>query len=313
MRKHGWIVFMLAVIVVLMVFYTIAYTTDFRQIAVVKTFGKAEDAVYGKTDAGLHWKLPYPIQRLVRYDSRMFIFEDTYTQLQTKDNQNVLITLFCVWRIKDANWFVRSIQGDAKVKDCEDKIRDSLRSAKGAVVTTHPLAEFINTDPDKMHIEKIEKEIFEKVRDSVLRDYGVEIVTLGIRSLGLAQGVTEKVIESMKAERNTEAADYRARGKSIADAIRQRAKTARSQILSFANAKAERIRTEGDKAAAEYYAAFEKDEEFAQYLRKLEFWKKTLSKNAVFVLDGTMLSFIDWLKYGPGRLNNATTKPAKRR
>ncbi|MCD4699827.1 MAG: protease modulator HflC [Phycisphaerae bacterium] len=298
MRKHGWIVFLLAVVVVLMLFYTVAFTVSYRQTAVVKTFGKVEEVIYGQKDAGLHWKWPWPIQRLIRYDSRMFIFEDTFKETVTNDQQNILVSVFCGWRIRDADTFIRAISGQAKVKDCEERLRTSLRDAKGDVVATHPLADFVNTDPDKMRMTEIENEILAKIKDSSLREYGVEIVTVGIKSLGLPPKVTEKVIENMQAERTKEANTYRSSGNAVANTIRERAITAREQILAFADNKAELIRAKGDREAAKHYKTFKDNEEFAIFLRELKFLTETLPQNSVVVLDSTMLRCIGYFKDG---------------
>lgn len=314
MRKHGWVVFLLTVVVVLMLFHTVAFTVSYKQTAVVKTFGKAGKVIYGQKDAGLHWKWPWPIQRLMRYDARMFLFEDTFKEVLTNDKQNILVSVFCGWRIKDADTFIRAISGQAKVKDCEEMLRTSLRDAKGDVIANHPLAHFINTDPNKMRMTEIENEILAKIKDSALREYGVEIVTVGIKSLGLPPNVTEKVIDNMRAERKTEADTYRASGRAVADTIRERAITAKDQILAFANTKAELIRAEGERDAAKYYKTFKENEEFAIYLRELKFLAETLPQNSEVVLDATMLRSIGYFKDGAPDLpvkKQAATAPGK--
>ncbi len=298
MKKHGWIVFLLAVVVVLMLFYTVAYTVSYRETTIVTTFGDAGDAIYGKDDAGLHWKWPWPVQRLIRYDARKFIFEDTYDEILTEDKQNILVSIFCVWRIKDANIFIDTFKGRTKEKDCEERLRTRLRDAKGNVVSNHPLARFINIDSGEMKMTVIENEILDKIRKSAMTEYGVEIITVGIKSLGLPPNVTQKVIENMQAERKTQADAYRASGKAVADTIRERAKTARDQILAFTNNKAEGIKAEGDKAAAEYYKKFRENEEFAMFLREMKFLVETLKQNSVIVLDAAQIRCIGYFKDG---------------
>ena len=302
MRKHGWIVFLLTVVVVLMLFYTVAYTVSYRQAAIITTFGDAGEAIRGEEDAGLHWKWPWPIQQLVRYDTRMFIFEDTFKEVGTNDKQNILVSVFCGWRIAKANTFIQTFRGRTKEKDCEERLRKSLRDAKGDIVAKYPLAHFINIDPDEMRMADIEDEILAKIKDNALEEYGVEIVTVGIKSLGLPPNVTKEVIKNMQAERKKEADTYRASGRAVADTIRERAKTAKNQILAFANAKAELIKAEGEREAAKHYKKFKENEEFAMFLRELKFLTETLAENSVIVLDATMLRCIGYFKDGPGDL-----------
>lgn len=310
MREHRWTFFLVIVVVLLLVVYSAAFTVDFKQIAIVKTFGRTADPIHGATRAGLHWKWPWPIQSLVRYDARTFVFEDTFEQVQTRDKQNFLVTVFCGWRIEDPILFLRRIR---TVAQAEDRLRDALRSTKSDVVGKHLLADFVNTDPKKMAISDIEKEIEDAVGRSAAEDYGVAIVALGIRSLALPKSVTQKVIENMKEERNREAKAYLGRGEAVADEIISRAETARDQIHEFALAKAKRIRAEGDEAAAKYYAEFKRDPAFAMFLRELEYLQETFKNNAVFLLDPSVQHAIGFFRDGPSLppVNRPTTQPAK--
>ena len=238
------------------------------------------------------------MQRLVRYDARKFVFEDTYNEILTNDKQNILVSVFCVWRIKDANVFIDTFKGRTKEKDCEERLRTRLLNAKGNVISRHPLAHLINTDSSKMQMAVIEKEILDKISQSAMTDYGVEIVTVGIKSLGLPPEVTKEVIKNMQAERKTQADAYRASGKAVADTIRERAQTARDQILAFTSNKAEAIKAEGDKAAAEYYEKFRENEEFAMFLREMKFMVETLKQNSEIVLDAGTLRCVGYFKDG---------------
>jgi membrane protease subunit HflC len=306
MKEHRWTLILVIVVVVLLLLYSAAFTVNEREdIAIVKTFGRASPAIYGSEKAGLHWKWPWPIQSLVRYEARTILFEDTFDEVATKDKQNLLVTVFCGWRIRDANRFLASIE---TVPAAEEGLRQMIRHAKARVVGAHLMSDFVNTDPQRMLIPEIEKEISAGLADEAARTYGVEIVTLGIKSLGLPKDVTEKVIENMKTERNREAEVYRGRGQAIAKAIRERAQMAASQILEFARNKAENIRARGKAAAAEYYASFKDNEEFAIFLRNMDFLKETLKNNSMFLLDATVFGKMGFPSL-PG-MEAPTTRPA---
>lgn len=298
------------IVVALLLVYSVAFTVDFKQVGIVKTFGRAGPPIHGATDAGLHWKWPWPIQSLVPYDARIVVFEDTFEQVQTRDKQNFLVTVFCGWRIKDAGLFLRNIR---TVPEAEGRLRDAVRSAKSDVIGRYPLADFVNTDPGKMRILDIEQEILQAVAAGAMQDYGVEIVTLGIKSLGLPKSVTEKVIANMMEERNREAKAWTGRGEAVADEIISRAETARDQIHEFALAKAKSIRAEGDRAAAEYYAKFKPNPAFAMFLRELEYLQEAFKNNAVFLLDPSVQHAIGFFKDGPSLppVHEPTTQPAQ--
>lgn len=295
MKKHLGTTLLLIVVAGLLLLYSAAFTVDFRQTAIVKTFGKAGPPIDGATASGLHWKLPWPIQSLVRYDRRNFVFDDAHEQVPTKDKQNIVVTAFCAWRIEDPEQFLRRIED---VNRAEDQLRKLVRAKKGNIIGEHNMADFVNTDPAKMRLADIEKEIAAAVQADA-KGYGIGIVNMGIRSVELPKDVTARVVDSMREERNRYAQDYKTRGEAEASRITARAEAARDQILAFANAKAETIRSEGKRETARLYSQFRQNEQFAMFLRELDFWREALKDNAVIILDPTMEHSVGFLKNGP--------------
>ena len=110
MAKHGWIIILVVVVVAPLLAYSSAFIVDFKQIAIVQTFGKASVPIDGATQAGLHFKWPWPVQSLTRYDARTHVFEDTSGQIMTRDSQGVIISVYCGWRIRDALKFLRVLE-----------------------------------------------------------------------------------------------------------------------------------------------------------------------------------------------------------
>lgn len=122
---------------------------------------------------------------------------------------------------------------------------------------------------------------------------------MGIKTLGLPESVSDKVIEAMKGERQKEVARYEAAGQAQALAIRERAREASEQILAFANRKASEIRAQGDQAAAKEYEKFGEDWQFAAYRRSLESLKKELKGRTIFLLDGSQIPAVKYFGNGP--------------
>ena len=304
MRKHITTVVLALLIVGSLLTYSISYQVDeLSDIVLIETFGKVTHTYIGREsgDAGLKWKFPWPIQKVIRYDSRLHMFEDPENETITHDKQNILVTTYCAWRIKDPATFHARAQFEdprEKTADIESTIRKIGRTKASSVVGRRDMADFINTDPGRMKLAEIENDILEETRAEASR-YGVEIRHIGIKSLGLPQTVTEAVIAAMKEERQRDVKRYETGGKAEAQAIKARATRARDQIIAFAERKAKLIRTEGDRAAAKYYAKFQEDPEFGIFLRWLESLKKGLADKAVIVLDGSALPAIRWLRTSP--------------
>ena len=296
MRSHKGMFALALGVVALLLISTVAYTVDFTEFALIKTFGQTTARIDGRQQAGLKFKWPWPIQRLVRYDARIALFEDTATEVATSDKQNLLVTMYCAWRIADPDLFNRTITTEAAG---QERLRDLMRAAKKDVVGRHRMEDLINTDPAKMQIPAIEEEVLQAVRDPARTTYGVEVVRVGIKSLGLPKEVTAAVIEAMKEERQRDVRKFEAAGEAQATAIRERAKAASGQILAFANRKAAEIRSEGDRAAATYYKEFARNEPFSMFLRSLESLKAELAAKSVILLDGSEIPAVEFFRTGP--------------
>ncbi|MCE5325687.1 MAG: protease modulator HflC [Planctomycetaceae bacterium] len=285
---------------------TVAYTVDYTEWALVKTFGEPSAPINGRTDGGLKFKLPYPIQSLTKYPATMYTLEATTIETPTSDNQNIVVTTYCVWRISDPVKFLRAV---SKVEMAQNKLRDWLNSDTDKVVNRHALTEFVNTDGRKMQLPEIEKEILDRLAEKAQSDYGVQVVSVGVKSLALPEAVTAAVISKMKQEREAEAQRLRNQGEATATAIRERADSAARMIGEFAKKKADSIESEGYLAAKELYPKFKENEQFSMFLRMLKSMEKELSGRSVVLLDGSLVPGIKFLGSGPALPEAPTPVP----
>ena len=306
--KHLWTVILLAVVVGLLMLYAVSFIVDYKDVAIVTTLGKAGAPLEGRNEpqAGFHWKWPLPVQKLHRYDGRTFVFDDTHNEVTTNDKLNILVTVYCAWQIKDADQFLRKAK---TVENAQDLLRGLVRATKSNVVSQHNLSEFLNTEPGQMHIDDIEGKIEDVVAKEALSAYGIRTVTLGIRNFGLPEEVTKQVIENMNKERSRFADLYRASGQADANLIRERANSAREQVLEFARARAKNIRAEGNAVAAQYYTTFRRNEPFAIFLRELEALREVLQQDTVIVGEADVMRSWGFFRDGPS-VPDLTTAPA---
>jgi len=309
MRRHIGIIVLGVLVLLLLLVYTVAFqVSQSTDLFVVTTFGRTTEVFSGKdaNQAGLHFKWLYPVQQTHHYDARTFLFEDTLDEIQTSDKKSIMASVFCAWRIEDANRFLGAIE---TVEAAEDRIRQAVRSAKNLAFSGRNLAELINTDPKRMKLREVEDQILRAITGQkdgnaeaaadLRRDYGVGIVMVGVKRLGLSEAVSESAINTMKKERETAAQEYQTSGEARATAIRERARAAADKILAFADRKARAIRTEGDQAAAAYYVKFQGHEDLAIFLRNLEMMRRALASRAVFLLDESSLPFVRFFRETP--------------
>ncbi len=299
MKNHLGLVILAAVVLVALIGQTVLYENDaLRDVVLIKTFGRVTDVQWGREreQAGLHAKWPWPVQQVVRYDARSKIFEDINVEYQTKDKQNLIVSVYCTWQIEDPVRFHTAVETEA---DARTKLKDRLRHYKGEVLGRHEMRDFVNTDPRGMLLDEIEQEILQPLRKEVAADYGIAVLEVGFKAIALPESVSQAVIEQQKEEREKEVKDLQAQGEAIAQAIVARAESARDTILAFAERKRSDIETKGVYEAARYYEDFQQAPELAVFLREMESLRKQLEKNTVFVLDGSLLRAVEYFRRAP--------------
>lgn len=284
-RKMLFLIVLVAVGLYLLASPVLFTVDQYEDIAIVKTFGSVTgEALRGEKGAGLHFKAPWPFQSVSRYHARAFITEAPNEQVTTRDRKTVLLNTFCNWRIDDAIKFDNAVGRDGSADKAEQFIRDRLQSARGAVVTQRNMEEIINTDPSRMKLQDMEKDILQAVAKVAKDELGIEVTAVGIHVLALPPDVTTAVLQSQVAERNTEIGNYEKQGDAQAAAIVNRANTAANEILAFAMRRAEFIRTEGQRDAEQYYATFRENERLAMFLRMLDSLRKELPSKSMMII-----------------------------
>lgn len=294
MRKQLPQIVAAIILVGVLLLYMVTYQVRTTEVAILKTFGQADpnDTI---REAGFGWKWPPPIQQIVKYDTRIRVLQDTFEETATRDQKNLVVMAYAAWRIADPLLFHQTVKPD-DAKEAAERIKDLMRSHKNDVIGQYDFANFVSTVPDELRFDQVESELLDRVQQDARRKYGIEVVTLGIQRLTLPRSITEQVFERMRKTRDKIASDYRSEGEAQAAKIVSEANKISDEILAFARRRADNIRAEGERLAAEYYKTFEQDQQFALFLRSLDLLEKTLSEHTTVILDW---SPFDMVQKGP--------------
>lgn len=269
-------------LIVAIIFLSMLVCFQVRQteVVVVTTFGK-----YSRTidQPGFNLRAPWPIQSVHRFDNRIRNFERKYEQVMTGDGRILVVDVFLGWQVRDARKFLERVGGD--IGRAESNLEGILRDAKNSVVGKHPLSDFISPNRQDLKFDQIEKQMLDLVKPQALETYGVDIALVGIKQIGLPQGITEKVFERMKAEREQLVKQFQGEGAAEAIRIRSEADLARDQILAEADKQATIIRGDADKEASNWLKVFEQNPELAVFLLKLDALEQALKERATLVVD----------------------------
>jgi modulator of FtsH protease HflC len=252
------------------------------EVAVVTTFGRPS---VSRTEPGLYAKWPWPIQKVHKLDKRIQNFESKFEETLTPDGYNLLVMVYAGWKISEPAAFFPKFANGA-VSEAEKALEALVRSAKNEVMGKHPFSDFISTDEKKLKFSETEAEMLAKVQAQLkANNYGIEVVFLGIKKLGLPESVTQNVFDRMKSERQVLVSKIEAEGTSQAEMIRAAANRDAAKLVSDADAEATRIRGEGEAEAAKSYEVFNQDPALANFLQQLTGLELFLRERTVLILD----------------------------
>jgi membrane protease subunit HflC len=289
---------------------------DETEHVLIERFGRIV-AVYDRpADRGLHFKLPWPVDTVRRFDRRVQLFDPVGRELLTRDRKNITLDAWVCWRIAEPAastdaaagsvspdgrpvvTFFRTL-GSAEV--AEARLDSRLRSILAARFGEVELSELLivpdagavadNDARADGPLSGIAAEILRELRrqereDGTLAErLGVEVVDFGIKRINFPEGNRRAVYERMKSERQKIAEQYRSAGRAEGQVIASRADLEAAAVLAQAGADAARIRGEAEAAAlALLNTAHAKDPEFYAVLRTLESYRRILSPETTLVL-----------------------------
>jgi membrane protease subunit HflC len=249
-------------------------------VAVVTTFGRPAEV----TAPGLHFRWPYPFQRIYRFDKRIRCFAGGAGKIEettTSDGHNLLVGIYVNFRIADAEKFFRTLEN---ITQGEEKLNSLMRGYKNAAIGEYRFSQIINTNPKEMKLLQIQKKIQANLAAET-KGYGLEIIDVGISTINVPKSISEKVADRMIAERKVQSDAYISEGNARAKQIRTEADTSKTIQLADAEAQARTIRAAGDAEAAKYYATFTQNPELAEFLLKLDSLRKIMKGRTTLVTD----------------------------
>lgn len=267
------------IIILLVILALCTYQLRVTEVAVVTTLGKPRV----EANPGLHGRMPWPVQKINRFDNRAQLIEGRAREINTADNSNVITRVFAVWRIAEPLTFFNSL---GSVAEAEITLKSLLESKQEAVIRAHKLEDFLGENANA-----VEAELLTALNEEAGTLHGVRIDFVGLAEISLAESNTASVFARMKQEQLRMAAAIRSEGEKNAKILRDNAASKKAQAIAEAEAKAKEIRGNATITAAERYQDFNKDVEFALFLRKLDALVETMSTKTTVIVDPSVPPF----------------------
>ncbi len=301
--------FILVLLLAALFFRTSLYTLNETEQAIITQFGEpVGDAVI---QAGLHFKLPWPIHEVHRFDKRWLPWDGAANQIPTKDKKFIWVDTYARWRIEDPLQFFVSVTNE---RQAQTRIDDIIDGQTRNAVASFDLIEIVRATDREFAVTEVlvgmlEQEAPTKIqsgRDEITRrilarsssavqTLGIELVDVQFKRINYTEEVRESVYQRMISERQRIAERSRSEGLGRSAEIRGQKDRDLQRIESEAFRTAEETRGVADAAALRIYAqAYSKDPNFYQFLKTLETYRTSLDKDVTLLLSSSS-EFLNFL------------------
>lgn len=262
------------------------FIVDEREKALVLQFGRV---VAVKEQPGIAFKIPL-IQEVVRYDDRILSRDIAPLEVTPLDDRRLVVDAFARYRIANVTQFRKAV-GAGGIATAENRLDSILRAELREVLGSVTSTDILSSDRAALML---------RIRNGAIiqaRALGLEIVDVRLKATDLPSQNLAATFDRMRAEREREATDERARGNEAAQRVRASADRTVVELVSDATRESEIARGEADaKRAAIFADAFGADPEFFEFYRSLAAYRIALQgKNSTMVLSPDS-EFFNYLK-----------------
>lgn len=275
-----------AVVVLGAVALSSIFIVDERKKALVLQFGQV---VQVKQEAGLGFKLPF-LQDVVYYEDRILGLQTRTIGVTLLGDRRLEVDAFARWRITDLIEFRQSVgaEGEARAQQLLENI---LSQAIPEVLGNATQEQVLSQDRTVLMNQIL---AIAKREGAAL---GIDVIDVRLTRTELPAQNLEATFARMRAEREREAADEKARGGEAAQKVRASADRTVVELTSDARRQADVIRGEADAERNRILAeAYGRDAEFFAFLRSLNAYEKSLQGTNSSIVMQPDSEFFDYLR-----------------
>lgn len=247
--------------------YFSAYIVHQNEQALVLRFGEPKRVV---KDPGLKWRWPV-VDQVEIYDKRILDLDTAPTEAIARDQKRLVVDAFARYKIVDPLKFYQTLRYQDGVRSRLGPIvESSLRQVLGS-------ASFVDIVRDKR--DELMKRIATQVNQEG-EEFGLQVVDVRMKRADLPEQNSKAVFDRMRAERQREAAEFRAEGAAAANRIKATADRQATVIKAEASREGEETRGAGDAERNRIYAdAYTRDPGFFEFYRSMQAYEKGLNSN----------------------------------
>ncbi|MCI0379332.1 MAG: protease modulator HflC [Gemmataceae bacterium] len=301
------------------------YTVDAAEYGYVTILGKHVATFDGGADgAGLHLGWPWPFSSVQRLDRRLQFFDLPATEVLTHDpegktiDKTLSIEAYVCWKIAGSDavdQFVRRLGTPERARDI---LGPRINSQLGAAITQRSMHDLVSTDagekPGRTHVDEkmqeLQFELMTQLRETLLRDYGVDLVDIRLRRFSHPGEVRSAIFDRIRSERKKKVTEILSEGELKARNIESAAEEKVRELLARARFDEEKLKGQADtEAMLIRNQAHQKDPEFYAFLKQMEKLQSILADNKTVLLLSTHRPLFDLLFMPPRPLTSNPSLP----
>jgi modulator of FtsH protease HflC len=287
-----------ALVVLLVLALSSVFIVDERKKALVLQFG---EVIQVKQTPGLGFKVPL-MQDVVLYEDRILGLQTQPIEVTLLSDRRLVVDAFARWRIVDLVQFRQSV-GTAGEERAQQLLSNILSQA---------IPEVLGNATQEQVLSQDRAGLMNQILTIAKREgqaLGIDVIDVRLTRTDLPEQNLEASFARMRAERDREAADEKARGGEAAQRVRAAADRTVIELTSDARRQAEVIRGEADAERNRILAeAFGRDPEFFAFIRSLEAYEVSLKGGNSSIVMQPDSEFFDYLR--SDRAPGATEAPA---
>jgi modulator of FtsH protease HflC len=277
------------------------FVVDEREVAIRFQLGEIVDSSYAP---GLHWKAPWPINNVRKFDKRVLTLDTRPERFLTREKKNVSVNFFIKWRIADPATYYTSFMGDERQASL--RLMQIIKNGLQLEFDKRTITQVVSGERQEM------MENLTEYGNNEVKQFGIQIIDVRIKQIELPDDVRNSVYQRMNSERERIAKEHRAQGEEAAKGIRAVAEKERTVILAEATRDADITRGEGDAKATEIYGkAYSKNPEFYDFYRSMSAYRSALSSQQDILVLEPDSEFFRYFSNVNGKLPDSKQKDGK--
>lgn len=270
------VVTLVVVVVAAILLLNSLFIVNEGEFRVVLKFG---EAVRIHDEPGMKFKIPF-IEGDRSLPKFQMVYDSAATPILTLDQKPIIVDNYTIWRITDAQQFLRTLQS---LNSAEQRLDAAVYNSVRRKLSATEYGDIISAETARGNLnEEIRQDVANAMEGG---GTGITIIDVRIKRTDLPEENKASVYNRMISDRQSIAARYLSEGDEESRRITSAADRTANILMSEASARAQQIMSEGEQEAARIYnEAYGANPEFYKLFRTLESYKISFQGEPVIIL-----------------------------